>query len=478
MNFISPTLQVVLLSVLFITAEGCTGYVRAFDAALHPDAGTDVGNDAGQDAGTPPDPTVDAGTPVDGGSVTSCSVGTSEWLAYGHDPQRTFASDGCVVGPLTQAWRYVPTPPVGLPTRNLFHALARTEGAYLQWSHQSPWGSQYRGTTAVDRVSTTGTTSWSFSTPTDTTFGNWGTFAFGSFITEDDGLYFVDLATGQQKNGTGFDWWGTPAFDGTRLFLTGTFQAPDCGGAGIMTGAVDANIQYSWQRNHYQGPGPCGDLTDSLGGLTVDNGAVFYAPQYGGSVKPLPYPSGIYAFASDTGTPKWFQPTLPTSEMSAGNGKIYLIETQSDASRRLVSRNQVSGLVAWSVAVSTSQNQSPVLADGLVLLTTPTSTGKTQVTAFHANDGNLAWNSSIAFTEWNAFSFGPWGTALAAATGSHTLIVTADDGLHLLKLSDGTEQWSGSFPEASTGLRDPVVVGKTVYALASDGTALFSFSSP
>src|SRR5271165_4501733 len=44
-----------------------------------------------------------------GGTAPFC--GTTGWLTYNHDAQRTGASDGCVNGALSTKWRYVPAPP-------------------------------------------------------------------------------------------------------------------------------------------------------------------------------------------------------------------------------------------------------------------------------------------------------------------------------------------------------------------------------
>jgi hypothetical protein len=86
-----------------------------------------------------------------GGSGPAC--GTGEWTTWNHDAQRTGASDGCVNGPLTTSWRYVPTAPTGRTFKDVWSIAAQTDGVFLQWSASDD---PYLGTTAADRVDLTG----------------------------------------------------------------------------------------------------------------------------------------------------------------------------------------------------------------------------------------------------------------------------------------------------------------------------------
>src|SRR6185312_7479752 len=89
----------------------------------------------------------------------------------------------------------------------------------------------------------------------------------------------------------------------------------------------------------------CGDsLGDKMGGIAIDGGVLFYAPQYsaGGSVQPT-FASGVYAFDAASGSPKWNVATTPSSAISAGNGLVYVIESNA-----IVARKATDGSVGWT----------------------------------------------------------------------------------------------------------------------------------
>jgi hypothetical protein len=48
--------------------------------------------------------------------------------------------------------------------------------------------------------------------------------------------------------------------------------------------------------------------------------------------------------------------------------------------------------------------------------------------------------------------------------------VTGSDGAHILDLASGAEQWHGA---ALSGLRNPILVGRRIYAIGSDGLHAF-----
>ncbi|MBV8340381.1 MAG: hypothetical protein JO343_10580, partial [Candidatus Eremiobacteraeota bacterium] len=84
------------------------------------------------------------------------------------------------------------------------------------------------------------------------------------------------------------------------------------------------------------------------------------------------------------------------------------------------------------------------------------------------SSGKLVWTAAVTVASGSGYS-----TAMAAALGSNTLLVPAWDGLHLLRLSNGSPVWHGTVAGAGT-LVDPVIVndparGPTVYVTDGRG---------
>jgi PQQ-like domain len=405
-----------------------------------------------------------------GGSAPMCASGA--WITYGHDARRTSTSPGCVKGPLTTAWRYVPAPPMGKKVNAVFCAIAQSDAAFLQWSAEN---GMYLGTTAADRVDTSGKRVWTFDNGTDSNVGNWPSIAFESLVLNDDGIYYLDLATGMKTQGTGVDYWGQTVEDGGRLYAVNSSHVD---GPGIFVGAFDAQAKQLWAANQY---GMCRiDASDIANGIAADQGTLFYAASYSpGMGVMLPFASGLYAFEGATGNQKWTQPTTPTSAVSAGGGLVYLSEQGT-----LVARKQSDGSIAWMGSAKGTGSQAPVIVGSLVIVATDTG-----VSAFDAQKGDSKWTAMIpgaaahAFalgfsggcvpgsSMWSANSFGTavHTTSLAAAGGNNTLVVTAPDGVHLLSIADGSEQWKGMPAMAMGALGDPVIVDGVVYVMDQGG---------
>jgi len=419
---------------------------------------------AGTGAGT-------TGTGGHGGSAPSC--GTDAWSTYGHDARRSSASDGCVKGALATAWRYAPEAPSGKKVNAVFNAIAQGDAVFVTWSASND---PYLGTTAADRVDPTGARVWTFDSGTDSNLGNWPSVAWTSLVLNEDGIYYLDLATGMKTGGNGVDDWGQTLTDGTRLYAVNDSHVD---GPGIYVGAYDAMVKQLWQQNTY---GTCRiDAGDVAGGIALDGGTLFYAPSYSlGQGVMLSFSSGVYAFDPADGTQKWFSAAMPTSGVSAGGGLVYLIEGGTD----LVARKQGDGAIAWSAKVTGPGTQAPALAGGRVMV--GTSQG---VSAFDAASGKDAWSATASGAAAQAFDLmfsggcvpgsGQWSgnqfgnavatTTLAAAAGSDTLVVTAFDGVHLYAIADGSEIWKGMPAEASGPVRNPVIVGGTVYVVDTGG---------
>ena len=401
----------------------------------------------------------------------------SPWATYGHDAQRTGASDACIAGPLKLAYKYVPAAPAMRTLVGVYTAIAQTDAVFLEWSASRP---PYLGTTAVDRVDTTGKRVWTWDSGTDSNLGNWLSLALGQVVVNDDGLTYLDPAKGTVTKSNGVDNWGFTAGDTTRLYANNTSHVD---GPAIYIGAYDATQKSLWQKNTY---GMCRiDAADGAGGFAVDGDTLYYAPLYTeGMGVTLPFKSGVYAFAAADGTQKWFQPTTPGSAVSVGGGLVYLVEGAIGMTK-LVARKETDGSVAWSVPVMNAGSQAPVLAMGGVMIAT-----QSNVACYDAPTGTPGWTHPITGAgqplDTLSFSGGCVGmsvaqsqhptTFLAAALASQTLVVTASDGIHVLNMTDGTEVWTGKVPMAAGFVNNPVLVGKRVYV--EDGQALYALDAP
>jgi PQQ-like domain len=406
-----------------------------------------------------------------GGSPPAC--GTDGWLTYGHDAQRTGASGGCVKGPLTTTWRYVPTPPAMRTFKAVFNAVAQSDAVFVGWSASDD---PYLGTTALDRVDTTGARVWTFDSGTDSELGNWLTVTPFAIVLNEDGLYYVDPMTGMKTGGNGVDNWGQTLTDGTSLYAVNDAHID---GPGLYVGAYDDTCKQIWTSNTY---GMCRiDAADIANGLALDAGTLFYAANYSaGMGVTLPFASGVFAFDPATGKQTWYQAAAPTSGISAGGGLVYAIE----GGATLVARKESDGTMAWSAPVAGAGTQAPVLASGLAIVA-----GQAGVAAFSAATGAPKWTAAANGAAAQAFqlqfeggcvpgtaiwSGSNFATAVATTTlvampAADAVLVTAQDGIHLLSLSTGTETWMGTPTQIMGAARNPIVVGSTVYVVDDGG---------
>jgi hypothetical protein len=429
------------------------------------------GGASDNDAGSPGIPTPDAGIgdvgpASDGGTdaqpagdAAPHACGTSEWPTYGHDPQRTGASDGCISGPLTAAWTYLPAPSTNdLATVN---NLVTAAGA-LFLHYTAGYGPE------LDGLTTAGKKNWSWAAPggRDIEELHWPTVAMGSVLLEDDGLYVVDASKGTTIAGTSsYDDWGQNTADGTRFYVNSDVNSPD--GPGLYIGAYDAKGMSLWQTDSYK---MCGTaVSETYGSIALDGGKVFRSGVYtSGSA----LASGLVSYDPSSGARGWAQTTTPQSAVSAGGGLLFVIE-QTNSGSALVARKESDGSVAWTQAVSSPSVQAPVVANNLVIVAT-----KADVRAFAASTGTPGWTATLsAPVNVNSFSDGftncatpiafgslPY-TSLAAALGSNSLIVTATDAIHVLSLTDGSDTWHGTPTMVKGPVQNPVIVGHTLYVV-------------
>lgn len=396
------------------------------------------------------------------------------WTTYGHDAHRTSASWASLSGPLKLAWHYVPTGTASNAVAQVLYALGRTDLVVLRSELSINYG--YGLTPGADRVSTSGQHVWTYAMGTDADFGDWSAILGNYLVFNDDGIRYVNLATGASSHGGGVDSWGEALADSSTLYLE---QDAQIDGPGVYVGAYDTTAKSLWQANKFA---TCrGSSSAVAGGLALNNGVLFYAPNYqkGTDSTKLPYAPGVYAFNALTGAQLAFHAATPYSRLSADNANVYLVENQN----ALVARAQSDLHTVWSVPVTNPGEQAPVLADGLVMIGTAAG-----VEAHSPTTGAVVWSTPIAGVDahWSeTYQGGGCGTieipaagtssaTLAAALSSRTLIVTAPDGIHVLSLSTGSDLWHGTPAGTSSWIGNPIIVndpvkGATLYVTDYQG---------
>ena len=420
--------------------------------------------------------------PEDGAPPTArcTSAGGSEWTTYGHDAQRTFASDGCALGPLTVAWTFKPDGAGGGKQASIDLAIATRAAIYLKSTNHEDLGGKVAA--QVNKVTPSGKGDWQFA------FGdfeehNWPTFAFGILAVQEDTFWFVNDADGTGQQLGEYDDWGCNAADDTRWYASCDVNSRD--GYGIYVGSYPAHPTsppewppMQWSQNlagGNKGGGGCGYEIDNS--IAVEKGVVFHAGEYvvGSAGGTAPFPSGIAAYDGGSGAVKWSKETSPRSALSVGGGKVFLVEKATPLA--LVARDASDGHVVWSTSIAAGASiQAPVLAHGLAIVALTEG-----VRAFHVDSGAVAWTAGgidavqAPFVSDPAIALDPCGgvdktgtlsdTALAAALGSDTLVVTAKDAVHVLSLVDGAPLESAKIAGVTGPMKNPVIVGKTVYAI-------------
>jgi hypothetical protein len=303
-------------------------------------------------------------------------------------------------------------------------------------------------------------------------------------LVNSDGTRFVDQTTGVSAHSNGVDTWGEILTDSTTLYFANDVQID---GPGVYAGAYDTAFKARWSANKFQS---CrGSASAIAGGLALSNGVLFYAPTYtvGKPATVLPFASGVFALNATTGAQQAFHASNPYSRISADGSRIYLIENQTT----LVALAQSDLHVLWSTTITNPGEQSPVIANGLVIVGTAS-----DVEAFSASSGAKSWSSAAlsgAAAHWSStyqggscgsvqipVAFGATAT-IAAALGSRTLVVTASDGVHILALGTGADVWHGRVAGVVGTAVNPVIVndparGAVVYV--EDYSKLYALTPP
>ncbi|HUK62353.1 MAG TPA: hypothetical protein VLV15_03435, partial [Dongiaceae bacterium] len=374
-----------------------------------------------------------------------------DWVTYGHDGSRAGASQASIKGPLTKLWRYTPAAPSSTrPFQYVLNALPTADAIFLQWSAQSVLGAGYTGATDVDRVTTDGHRAWTFDGGYDTNIGQWGSVWAGRFVFQDDGIGYLDIASGARLWFSGVDRWGETLADTSALYVDHHWHVD---GPGPFVARMTTTGARTWTANSYGTVR--GDGYDDIAGIALHGATLFVAGDYWAAATvtnpPLP---GVYAFSASAGTRTAFAATKPASKISADATQVYLIENGNT----LVARAQSDLHVVWSAAVTSPGQQAPVLANRAVIIATATG-----VESHSAATGALLWRSAnITGLGTYIGSIGGATTTLAAALGSGTLVATSTtDGIHVLLLTTGAEV-SHYALTYSTAVWDPVIVNDPV----------------
>jgi outer membrane protein assembly factor BamB len=388
------------------------------------------------DAG-PPAPPAGASAAAAPAPAAAPRCPATPWAMYAHDAQRTSASDGCIEGPLTVAWKITRKGTCGFRFRpgRFMQVIGDDEALFASVDcGDSP---------AVMRVSPAGEPGWTFSRG-DYGRGGWPALAGGAILSTDDGVY---LAVGD------------------KYFVDNTFQLD---GAGPFLGAFDATLKWTWRVAGII-PGK-GKAIQRTNGTAFADGLVVRAAAMGARFVP-----SLTAHDAQTGERRWLaQGTWPESAPAIADGRVYCLERWKNEERdRLVARALGDGSLAWSAPVPWARGPSPVIAGKIVAVHTVEG-----VRAFDRQSGALAWSHAAP----RKAAVDETATTLAAATGSGTLVVLSGGRLVVLGLGDGAEQWSGAIVTgrspatlAELTLERPSIIGRSLY-FTSDG-ALYRLDS-
>jgi len=416
------------------------------------------------------------------------------WPTIFHDAQRTSASrDGYITLPLTAAWSYTPTPNTGWEFKqdSYITNLIATPQAVYQHYYVDPVG-LVKPKGAIDKITLNGQRVWTNqSLGLNSDGGHHLALGSGMVYFHEDYLTMLRENDGTRYSTSfGIDVWGNIIAD-QGIFYTANCDFRD--GAGIWVGAFTAPMQPIWKQNYYgdQSDPSLADLIDlNRSSLVLDSGVLYFAPLYVQLKElPLPFLSGIYTFDAATGNRGWFVETYVTAPISMGQ-YLYSLEdsnfvwtgiggwlTMSADATHLIARNKTNGQIVWSrkiagfeafsqmngSALSHPWYQAPVVANGLVIVA-----NAYEVVAVSESSGEFVWRHplqgvfpltqlSIRWwrTDWSNY------TVMAAALASNTLVVTANDGIHILSLENGSDL--GVFYPAQGRYINPVIVANRLY---------------
>jgi outer membrane protein assembly factor BamB len=366
------------------------------------------------------------------------------WTTYGHDAARTSASGGCVRGALRVAWRLAPKCATGC-TSFATRAIADADSVFVAGAY-GPVPTLWRADARR------GAFTWRYDSHTECVRRGWPTLAGGQVILVDDGVNAADARTGIGRRAE-LDAWGESLWDGTRIFAENDWYLD---GWGLYLSAFDRDLHLLWRRDY--NALARGVIVPDVGGLAFDAGVLVHSAQHG----PLTG-SGLSAFDPVTGQRRWRVAVSPMSSPSIAGGRVFAIERwPGERTDRLAARSLADGKLLWARELAGARGPAPVLAAGLVVVHR-----QDAVSAFDAATGAPAWEAPVSRTADPVQS----ATTVAAALGSGTLLVLSKATLHVLRVDDGSEVWSGVPIAHARRVEAPVVVGEAVYVVA-DGAVV------
>jgi outer membrane protein assembly factor BamB len=373
------------------------------------------------------------------------------WTTYAHDAARTSASSGCLFAPLRASWSFSPRWVKGTPSHATRTVLAG-DAAYVTGG--------IGPTPTVWRLDArTGAIVWTYITMADATRDGWPTLAGTKVMLVDDGVYSIDASTGKGHRGE-LDAWGESLTDGDHLFAENDRYWD---GYGLYLSAFDLEAKLQWRRDYdalvrfFTAP--------DVGGLAMDDGRVVHAAQHGAL-----HTTALTAYDPASGERAWKVAVSPVSSPSIADGRVFGIEHwKGEAVDRLVARTLGDGQLVWSREMPGARGPAPLLAGGLVVVHADRG-----VLAFERAAGTPVWSSPLPRTAEPVQS----ATTMAAATGSDTLAVVSRGAAHLLRLSDGTESWSGEVAPHAKRVEGPVIAGGALYVVADGALLRFEGAEP
>jgi outer membrane protein assembly factor BamB len=315
------------------------------------------------------------------------------------------------------------------------------------------------GSPAVMRLNATGEPLWTFSRA-DYGRGTWPAIVGDSVLSIDDGVFLVDRETGKWR-GRELDVWGEPLVAGGAYYVNNTFQLDS---AGPFLGSLAPSLAWRW-RVSVISPGK-GKSIPRLGGVAFGDGLVIYAAAMGARSIP-----SLTAHDPDTGERRWSASGMwPESAPSIADGRVFVVERWAgEKNDRLVARALADGKIEWSAITSWARGPAPVIGDKLVLVH-----GAEGIRAHDRATGALVWASAVP----RRAPYAENATTMAVARGTRTLVVTSGPRVVVLRLEDGSEQWSGAVVSGSSDtqiggltVERPIIVGGVVY-VTSDGALL------
>ena len=151
----------------------------------------------------------------------------------------------------------------------------------------------------------------------------------------------------------------------------------------------------------------------------------------------------VVAYDLPTGTQQWIVSARPQTDPVAGDGLVFLVESDS-----LTARRGADGSVAWRLPSADTLEVHPVWDNGWLVAAT---TGGS-IRAFRASDGQLIWSRDV----------GSPAHALPALAADRVYVPTEDGRIVTLRVDTGEPVWErrlGGPPDEILALPDRLYVG-------------------